>query len=119
MPAGSNQFAAISTNNKATLAFWSYVDPLQNLRPNTTFQALNGGTRVVFTHSPWVDGVTYWDAGQGQRVNTSGLPVGSYTDGWHWWVMTKDSAGASRPSTAMGRCSPRAPAIRRSPPSPA
>ena len=32
------------------------------------------------------------DAGNGQRTQTPAQPASYYSDGWHWYVMTKDNA---------------------------
>ncbi|MFT5127194.1 MAG: fibronectin-binding autotransporter adhesin [Rhodothermales bacterium] len=86
VPAGG--FGNIGTNNAVTLSLWLYGDVAQQPRTNTTIQGMNGGTRIIFTHIPWVNGIVYWDSGD--RTNTGVLPASSYEGSWSYWTFIKD-----------------------------
>ncbi|MCA9268296.1 MAG: LamG domain-containing protein, partial [Planctomycetales bacterium] len=90
-------FSAIGTNNAVTLSMWFYGDAALQPRNNTTVQGMNGGNRIVFTHTPWGDQRIYWDSGNagccGGNVRISYLansPTSQYKGQWNYLTLVKN-----------------------------
>jgi len=85
-----NAFASITTNNTATVVFWTKAGPLNQ----THFHlgtAANGANRQFSVHVPWSDNTVYFDTGgccaASQRLTTN--PHGDASN-WVHWAFVKD-----------------------------
>jgi autotransporter-associated beta strand protein len=89
-------FSSIGTTNQVTLSMWIFGNAAEQPRTNTTVEGLNGGNRIVFTHSPWVDGRIYWDSGNAGccggnvRTNTAPLSPTLYEGQWNHYALVKN-----------------------------
>ncbi len=91
-----NPLSALS--EQVTVAFWSQGDAIYQPQSGTTFEAVTSdGSRVLNSHTPWGDGIVYWDGGNdaGYDRISKAATAADYEGNWTYWAFTKNTITGS------------------------